>query len=348
MKEVIPNLMKLHIYLTDKCNNRCAHCWVEAGPDKTTCLPAEQVRKQIDKSMPLGLRVIKVTGGEPFLFRDTLMDLLRHSVDRGLETRLETNATLVTKEDSQELRRLGVLVSTSLDGAFPGTHDSFRCRAGSFRQAVRGIENLSNHGVQVQVITCIYEDNLEEIDLIVKLSMDLGACAIKFNFPSPYGRGKTLKLNSKLLTTEKIVRLTEYIELKYHGLIAIDVDVPRVFRVYPLVGRRCEVLNLISILPDGAYSLCGIGITHKEITFGHVQNDNIDDVWRRNSRLREMRDTIPLGGRGICGDCTVYDKCYNHCLAYCLTDFGSLSGPHPICQDAFSRGMFPEAYRKLG
>jgi SynChlorMet cassette radical SAM/SPASM protein ScmF len=348
MEAGIPRLKKLHVYLTDKCNNRCAHCWVEAGPNRTARLRADQIKEQIDRSIPLGLRVVKLTGGEPFLFRDTLIDVLRHSVDRGLETRLETNATLVTERDSQVLNELGVTVSASLDGAFPGTHDSFRCRAGSFERTVRGIEHLTNHHVQVQVISCICRDNLAEVDRIIKLAVDMGACAIKFNFPSPYGRGKALERDSKLLGTEQIIRMTEYIEINYHGLIAIDIDVPRVFRVYPHAGKRCQVLNLISILPDGTYSLCGIGVTHREIAFGHLDHDNVDDVWRENARLREMRDTIPHNGKGICGDCTEYDTCYSHCLAYCLTEFKSLNGPHPICQDALDLGMFPKVYRRLG
>jgi len=115
-----------------------------------------------------------------------------------------------------------------------------------------------------------------------------------------------------------------------------------VFRIYPTEGPRCDVLKIISIFPDGRYSLCGIGVTHKEITFGHIDKDDIDSIWMKNPLLREMRTIIPYSGKEVCLKCIEYKNCYSHCMAYSITKYGSLNGPFPICQEAYENGFFPK------
>ena len=333
---LFPELKKLHIYLTDKCNSRCRHCWVEAAPEKDNCLDADEVNRQIEKAIPLGLQVVKVTGGEPLLFPETLFRILEHcnkletDSRESLETRLETNATLIDDEKAKRLSESGAVVYTSLDGSSSSSHDNFRGYEGSFRRTLTGIETLFNHGVDVNVISCIHHGNLQEIDEIIALCNSLGT-GLKFNFPSPYGRGKSLKRRNGLLGVQEIITATHYIEGKGRQF---DIDVPRIFRQYPPAGPRCECLNILSLLPDGRYSLCGIGVTHPELTFGYLPQD-IREVWQENEILQKMRETIPDNAQGVCSKCKEYQKCYGHCLAYSLTETGSLFSAFPLCETAF-------------
>lgn len=340
-----PNLTKLHVYVTCRCNLYCGHCWVEAGASRRDFLEAEHVNRQIDMAIPLGLREVKITGGEPLLSENHTLSILAHACEQGLHTKLETNAVLLRYDLVSAIRSLGTVVSTSLDGSTPGSHDKFRNAPGSFNRTVHAVESLVGAGVRVEVVSCIRRDNTEELDDIIAVCNDLGVSYLKFNFPSSYGRAVELRRRLRLCSTEDIIKTVRHVEGKRPpgSEMALDFDVPRAFRVYPLPGPRCDVLNLISILPDGRFSLCGIGVTHRELTFGTIQEDDVDVVWRTNLILKEIRSAISHMARGVCGTCREYPSCLGHCAAFSLAEFGSCNAPFPLCQDAFEKGIFPTA-----
>lgn len=339
-----PSLEKLHIYLTDECNNRCDHCWVLAGPDRRCRLTSGAVQRQIDKIIPLGLRAVKITGGEPLVHRSVLQDILRHAASQGLATSLETNASLLGLEDAQVFRDLGVQVFTSLDGQDADSHDRLRGRRGSFEETLAGIKKLRSLNVNVAVISCLFRENANQVQGIASLAVDLGVSFLKFNFVTPYGRAQQMQRDARLLTTKEILDTARHIETTLSGKIDLDVDIPRVFRLHPNAAVRCPVLNFVSILPDGTYSLCGIGVTRRELVLGNVQNDDLDTIWCRHPLLQEMRDKVRHRPGGICRRCTEYQRCLGHCLAYCFQRFGELRGPHPLCQDTFALGVFPAQF----
>lgn len=340
----IPQLAKLHIYFTNRCNQHCRHCWVEAAPTRRSRLHAEALNPQIDKAIQLGLATVKITGGEPLLFKEDVFSVLEHCWRRTLKTRLETNGTLIDDDVATRLRTFGVNVATSLDGASAETHDAFRRTEAGFAHTVRGIEDLIAKGVTVEVISCVHRDNAHEVDEIIDLCQRIGVSTLKFNFPSRYGRALHMSPRVDLLSTEETVKTVRKLECRERreANMAIDFDVPRALRLRPNAQRRCEVLNLLSILPDGRYSLCGIGVTRAELTFGDLRKHDIDAVWRSCGLLTQMRSTIPYSAEGICRDCTEYSLCLGHCTAHALSEFGSLNGPHPLCQDAFDKGFFPQ------
>ena len=338
-----PELAKLHLYVTTRCSEQCPHCWVEAGPRSSRHLAADQVIPQIDRALAMGLREVKVSGGEPLLFQDLTLRIIEHATAAGVTSRLETNCQRLTGEAITRLRQAGTIVGTSLDGASPRCHDGFRGTPGSFQRAVRAVTDLVAAGVQVEVVTCVHTGNQGDLDAVVALCADLGVTALKFNFPSPYGRARQLEAESRLCSTDRILQIARHLEERHecNPCIKVDIDIPRALRNRPPAGPRCDVLRLLSILPDGRFSLCGIGVTHKELTFGTLDRDNIDAVWNGDQVLARMRRSIPVSGQGICASCTEYPLCRGHCVAYSLSEYASLNGPHPLCQDAFELGLFP-------
>jgi radical SAM protein with 4Fe4S-binding SPASM domain len=323
---------------------------VEAGPEQTARLAAAAVNRQIDLAVPLGLQSLKITGGEPLLYKDETLSILTHAAGAGIVSKLETNGVLITDTIAAELAKLGAVVSISLDGASAEAHDTFRRSKGSFERTLHSVEKLISAGCTVEAVSCIHRGNVHQIHQIVSLCDGLGISYLKFNFPSRYGRAIKLADSGMLLSTAEIlgtIRLLEQRCQPRNPSMELDFDVPRALRMYPRDGLRCKVMNLISILPDGRYSLCGIGVTHKEITFGTIKQQDIDEVWRENDALTGLRNAISGERKGVCGICTKYCACLGHCAAYVISEFGSINAPHPLCQDAYDRGLFPESILKV-
>src|SRR5438045_7719119 len=69
----------LRISVTDRCNFRCVYCMPEAGMQwlpKSEILSYEEIAEVVGQLAPLGLRRLRVTGGEPTI-RPQLHELIR-------------------------------------------------------------------------------------------------------------------------------------------------------------------------------------------------------------------------------------------------------------------------------
>ena len=63
----------LRISVTDKCNLRCVYCMPEEGLPwliKDQLLTYEEIRDIVATMAPMGLRRIRLTGGEPLVRKD--------------------------------------------------------------------------------------------------------------------------------------------------------------------------------------------------------------------------------------------------------------------------------------
>nr|MBA2263790.1 radical SAM protein [Chloroflexota bacterium] len=96
----------LRVSVTDRCNFRCGYCMPKEvfGPDhafmaRTEILDFEEIERVVRASVALGVRKVRLTGGEP-LVRRNLENLVRMLVGiRGIEDlTLTTNASLLASK----------------------------------------------------------------------------------------------------------------------------------------------------------------------------------------------------------------------------------------------------------
>ena len=53
----------LFVELTARCNERCLHCYVDAGPTRSEALASETLRRVIEDAAALGFRALKSSRG---------------------------------------------------------------------------------------------------------------------------------------------------------------------------------------------------------------------------------------------------------------------------------------------
>ncbi len=162
----------LRLSVTDRCNLRCVYCMPESGirilPHQEI-LTFDEIEGILDAvAGPLGLRGIRVTGGEP-LVRGGIADLVRRlarlpGVD---DLSMTTNALLLPRM-ARELREAGLLrVNVSLDTLRPERYRRI-CRGGDPEQVFAGIEAAEAAGLEpvkinMVVIPGINDDEIEEM-----------------------------------------------------------------------------------------------------------------------------------------------------------------------------------------
>src|SRR5262249_49256031 len=143
----------------------------------------------IDAIAKVSRPVFVLSGGEP-LFRPDLFDIAEYGVATGFRMALATNGTLVDGMTAARIADAGFSrVAISLDGAEPETHDRFRGMPGSHALALRGLRNLRDENVSVQINSTIAKHNVAEVPRLLDLALEIGADALHLFMLVPVGCG---------------------------------------------------------------------------------------------------------------------------------------------------------------
>jgi len=328
----------------------CKHCWINAKPiskikDEVTF---EKLRSSIYEAKELGLKRLKITGGEPYVRSHLLHELIKLSSELKISVYIETNGTFINDSEAQFLKQHNVVVSISLD--FPDERfDEFRGLKGSFKYVKRAMELLSKHGVPWACIMTATKSNMNDVPNLAELVLKLGPYSLKVHPCNASGRAKGFEIELLTLTDyicliQTIVKLYEM----YPGKISTSVPWALIapFEKWPFrISGVCRYKKLLSILPNGDIALCGVGITHPETVFGNIYRDSITDIWINNGGyLKEIRSLTPDSFKGICSRCVFRKPCANMCPAYAYETFGTFSASYPICEELYQAALFPKEY----
>ena len=147
----------LRVSLTDRCNFRCVYCMPEKGfpaLPKDEYLSAEETIRIVRVAASLGMRKLRLTGGEPLLVRG-LADVARAARAAGVEDISVTTNGHLLAERAQELRDAGIgRVNVSLDTLREERFAEI-ARRGSLATVMAGIDEALRVGfgpVKVNVV----------------------------------------------------------------------------------------------------------------------------------------------------------------------------------------------------
>jgi SynChlorMet cassette radical SAM/SPASM protein ScmF len=354
-----PPLSHLYFYLTEGCNLACRHCWIaptfQAGEKTYPSLDVDLFRSIISQAKALGLGGVKLTGGEPLL-HPRIGELIEIVKAENLGLTMETNGVLCTPELARLIASCrNSFVSVSLDGADSETHEWMRGVEGSFSQALRGIRNFVDAGIHPQVIMSIVRRNREQMEHVVRLAELIGANSVKFNLVQPTARGERMHEEQETLSIEELVATGHWVEttLAASSSIRIHYSHPAAFKPMSKMFApdggcgTCGIFGILGVLANGSYALCGIGEQVPELIFGHAAKDRLEDVWRENPVLKEIRGGLPARLEGICGTCFMRRICLGSCIAQNYYTHKSLWAPFWFCDQAERAGLFPKTRQNL-
>src|SRR5579859_7706208 len=162
----------LRVSVTDRCDFRCVYCMAEDMTflPKAEILTLEELDRLCSAFVRLGVKKLRLTGGEP-LVRRGIMSLLR-GLGRHLQTGALDELTLTTNGSqlaryAEELRECGVRrVNVSLDTLDPAKFAEIT-RRGRLDQVLAGLDAAKRVGLQVKINTValrgVNEDELDEL-----------------------------------------------------------------------------------------------------------------------------------------------------------------------------------------
>lgn len=278
----------MRVSITDRCNLRCRYCM----PDGIRCIPMEEILTFEEivtvcrEAAALGIKNIKVTGGEP-LVRKGCPDLVRMLKQiPGIEQVTLTTNGILLADFAEELKEAGLdAVNISLDTldaaqfeTITGSEQLNEVREGLEKALELHMKVKTNTVLQPGLNENVWQDMLE---LARNNPLD-----VRFIEMMPIGQGKGLQSVSN-------DTLRRQIEKKYNGLtedLSLHGNGPAVYYNLPgftgsvgfisaIHGKFCSKCNRIRMTAEGMLKPClcfDEGISIKK----SVRNADIKNVRR--------------------------------------------------------------------
>ena len=168
-----------NLQVTYRCNFRCGICdfW-KTGDDRAGEFSLDDVRMIGRQLNRLGTLIISLAGGEP-LMREDLYDVIAILNAANHFPILITNGWFVDAQVARDILKAGLQeISVSVDYADPRKHDAQRGREGAWDRAIAALDLLNRHRPdrrnRVHMITVLMDDNLEDVEPLIRLSRELG------------------------------------------------------------------------------------------------------------------------------------------------------------------------------
>ncbi len=181
-----PNLLILDI--THACNLSCRICdiWKTSRDEKDMDL--DSVRSMLSQGKESGFAEIALSGGEVLLRKD-IFEIMDHARSIGIKNLgILSNGILINKYmDRLEPYLLDGTIApvVSLDSLQAKTHNHVRNSDTAWQETVQGLQALSalkrkHPQVNFNLITIIFNENLEELAALVDFVRSLGANSLQF------------------------------------------------------------------------------------------------------------------------------------------------------------------------
>ena len=252
----------LRLSLTERCNLRCIYCRdVNSHCSGKNELTYEELRVLMDAMVQLGVKKIRLTGGEPLVRKD-LEQIVAQTAsypevrDISMTTNAQGLADRIDALKAAGLKRINISVDSLKDSV-----NSEMTRGGDLREVLKGAERALHLGMSVKFnVVPIYGKNDSEIDDFVELARNY-PIDVRFielmPFPWP-GRSPEKGMSSAAILAA---------HPEFHPVQSRDAAQPaeeyrgegfagRIGLISPISHKFCSRCNRLRITSEGRLRLC--------------------------------------------------------------------------------------------
>lgn len=278
----------LRLAIVDRCNLRCTYCMPENGLTwikQKELMTDEEMLRICSVFTELGVDKIRITGGEPFVRKNSIELIQNISQLDGLTDLSITTNGLLTEQYIPQLKKFGIKsVNLSID-----TLDKERffriTRRNSFDQVMKTLDSLLQHHIKVKINTVVMEgENIEDIIPLVMLAKELPV-DVRFIEEMPFNGSDT-----DISLTWNFTQIYSYIKDHFPEIQKTDDPKSSTSYNYEIPGFTgnigiiaaytrsfCGDCNRIRITPSGILRTClyeGTGVNLKdEIRMGKTDEE---------------------------------------------------------------------------
>ena len=255
-------ITSLRISITQRCNFSCLYCHREGskGSEDREMTP-EEIERVVRVGARLGVRKVKLTGGEPLLRQDVCEVVRRLSGVEGVrEVSMTTNGYLLA-DYAEELAEAGLKrVNVSLDTTDP---EKFRWLTGGMRveRVLSGIEAALEAGLKPVKINMVVMRDVNHEEVLGMLRRFSGTDTVLQLIELVPGNGEFFRryfydldlLEGEIARRARVVRRRRFMHLRAQ----YQLNGSRVEFVKPMHNSQfCAHCTRLRITADGKFKPC--------------------------------------------------------------------------------------------
>ena len=258
------NIDYMRISVTDRCNLRCRYCMPE-GTELTTMeelLTFEEICRVVDAASGLGIRHIKLTGGEPLVRRGlpTLLRMIRQT--EGIEKVTLTTNGILLRRYMDELLEAGLdAVNISLDSLDPSQYEQITGQD-ALDEVLAAIDLALEKKLPVKINAVSLDLGESSVKNLISLAKEK-PLDVRFIEMMPIGRGKDYPVMSHKVLLEKLEDWFPGLETdkRIHGFgPAVYYRIPgyrgSVGLISAIHGKFCGSCNRVRLTSTGFLKAC--------------------------------------------------------------------------------------------
>jgi len=338
------NYFGLQWHITDKCDQRCKHCyiWREKGErelrkiSQSRELDLEEYPLVVEKFLSFCRKfrvnpAISITGGDPILSH-FFWKLLEYLKQKNIPFRILGNPFHLDYTTCERLKKLGCIAyQMSLDG-LQETHDFLR-KTGSFKSTLKAIELLKTVGIRVVIMSTVSSLNYQDMPALVRLVVDKEVsvydfaryCPLTNEYETQFSPLEYKNFLSKMWEVfKKLANRKTMFPLKDH-LWRLWLWEKGLFKTQKenIVFQGCSCgISHLALLPDGTVYAC----RRFKSPVGNVLSQSFEQIFL-NEKMEEYRQVNKLEG---CKDCELLNYCRGcHAVSWGL--YGNFFAKDPQC-----------------
>ena len=285
----------LRISVTDRCNFRCVYCMPEEGMQwlpKSAILSYEEIHDVVRQLAPLGLRRLRITGGEPTI-RPQIHELVRmlRSVPEITDIALSTNGVRLP-EIAPLLREAGLdRVNMSVDSLRPERIAGIARRDLGFEpvRAARAAQDAGLAPIKLNMVV-MRGINDDEIEAMARLTVD-HPWHVRFIELMPVGDMRALTWEHVVPSDEILARLRAIAPLtptagppRGNGPAAYyqwPNAAGSIGVITPMTHTYCASCNRVRLTADGRLRTCLFGDHEVDLRTPLRAGEPLESYFRR-------------------------------------------------------------------
>jgi len=268
----------VQFYITSRCNLTCKQCNIIYANSDVREATIDEIKKIADNLAELGVAIVLLTGGEPFLRQD-LPEIINAFESRGIHIRMQTNGYGSEEQIIKAIEAGGKDISISLDSLHFKTQDNINGDFDrSWHKALKTIAFFTQHlpkESSFAALGCVIQkDNLNDIEQVIRFGTEIGwyTSLVPIHITSKHKPMNFRSFdNDGKIPTGDFSKLDETIErvrkMRNEGYLLYDSDqylddIKRFVKQEPTTWRSknggvCDSPNLyFAILPNGDFAPC--------------------------------------------------------------------------------------------
>jgi radical SAM protein with 4Fe4S-binding SPASM domain len=338
-----PKLTHIDLEITRECNLKCVHCSAESK-NRGKEMSMDAIKKMLQEAKSIGLEKVGLTGGEPFLRKEKLLEIGNFCKTKlKIPIHIHSNGTEISKSDAAWVKQIDAEITIPFYGNNATVHDSITDKKGSFSSTLNGLKNLISANADVCVYIVPMKQNLKAIKPLIQMVYDEGVRKVRVLSLSPTGRAKTQFEKLELDESDTTLLNNELIEiskkLKKMELSTGFCTSQNLKGLNLLKGHeQCFAAeNRIHIDTFGNVFPCTASSGRLIFSAGNVQmpENNLSSIWKESPLLQFFR-RFHANPPQKCVKCKRHSSCMSGCRIKMSYKYGDVTIPEPNCKGPYN------------